>query len=164
MGAAIVFEQIGGILGSSFERAPWGYGILALMITAIVKLRPIMAKLAAERESNLLKARADDNAALKLRVDKLEKLIDAERIRHDAERQLDRHRINNLNACLDAIFLLFEAAPEKAAHHVQRVKEMREKQLRAEQDEKTAITTAALTAANEIAAMHADAAAEAGID
>lgn len=144
---ARVFEAVAAAVGGSLTRAPWGWAILALLVTAFVKLRPIMAKIAADREQSLLTARAQDNADLKERVDALEAKLEADRARHEAERSLDRHRINNLNACLDALLLLLETAPEKAAQHVARIKEMRARQMQDESQEKATVQAAVVTAA-----------------
>lgn len=47
------------------------------------------------------------------RVTKLERTLDRERGRHNAERALDRHRLNNMTACFDAMLLLLEMSPER---------------------------------------------------
>jgi hypothetical protein len=73
------------------------------------------------------------------RVTRLEQVRDRERRRHEAERALDRHRLNNVTQCFDALLLLIEAAPEKASDTVARIKEMRATQLKAESLEKAAI-------------------------
>jgi len=144
-----VFETLVAALGGSFARAPWGWGILALLIAAVVKMRPLMAELAAKREATLLDARAADNADLKHRVDELERRLDSERARHEAERSIDRHRINNLTQCLDALLLLLEAAPDKAAEHIVKIKDMRERQARVEAAEKAATHGAAIQGATQ---------------
>lgn len=142
-----MFEGLLTILGSSAERAPWGWGILVLLIVAFMKMRPVMAGLAAKREATLLDARAADNADLRERVVKLEERLDSERVRHEAERAVDRHRINNLTQCLDALLMLLEAAPEKAAEHVAKIRSMRDKQAHRETQEKATIQAAAISGA-----------------
>lgn len=66
---------------------------------------------------------------------------------HDAERAVDRHRINNLQQCFDAMLMMIDAAPEKASEIVTKIREMRAEQLKAEAMEKAAIHEAAINAA-----------------
>jgi hypothetical protein len=83
------------------------------------------------------------------RVEKLEKELDRKEIRHQAERSLDRHKLNNIGQCFDALILMLESAPERASEIVTRVKEMRARQLEAEAMEKAAIHAAALVDSEE---------------
>lgn len=113
----------------------WGAAFLAMInlllggvLVAIIKNRPTLRKIANEREKSLLEERAADMETMRVRLEKLE-----------AERSVDRHRLNNVTACLDALLLLLETAPDKAAQHVARIKAMREAQMRAEAAEKGAI-------------------------
>jgi hypothetical protein len=77
------------------------------------------------------------------RVEKLEKTLDRERARHNAERALDRHRLNNVQACFDALMLMLDGAtPERVADIVGKIKDMRAEQMRAEALEKAAIHAA----------------------
>lgn len=78
------------------------------------------------------------------RVEKLERRLDRQRIRHEAERALDRHRINNLQQCFDATMLMLKAVPEKAAEIIEEIEKMRATQLEAEALEKAAIHAAML--------------------
>lgn len=84
------------------------------------------------------------------RVDALEKTLARERVHRDAERALDRHRLNNVTQCLDALLMLLEAAPEKSADAVRKIKEMRAVQLKAEAVEKSAIHAAEIAASAEV--------------
>lgn len=143
-----MFEGLGSILGSSIERAPWGWGVLIILVTAMVRLWPAMTKLSTDREKTLLAARADDNADLRQRVEDLETRLEQDRARHEAQRRIDRHQINNLTQCLDALLLLLEVAPEKAADHVAKIKAMRERQAANETLEKSAVQVASIHAAN----------------
>lgn len=118
----------------------WTAGLMALaniliggLLVAIVKTRPALKKIANEREASLLEERAEEMAAMRERLERLE-----------AERSVDRHRLNNVTQCLDALLLLLETAPEKAAQHVVRIKEMRAAQMAAEAAEKGAISGAAI--------------------
>lgn len=81
------------------------------------------------------------------RVERLERTLDTERAIHKAERSLDRHRLNNVTQCFDALLLLIEMAPERATEAVQKIKEMRAAQLKAEAGEKAMIRAAEIAAA-----------------
>lgn len=80
------------------------------------------------------------------RLFKLERLLTRQQLRHNAERALDRHRLNNINACFDALLLLLKANPDKSAEAVVMIEEMRAKQLIAEAEEKAIIRAAELKA------------------
>jgi hypothetical protein len=80
------------------------------------------------------------------RVEKLEGKLERERMRHNAERAIDRHRLNNITQCFDALLLLIETTPEKASEIVVKIKEMRAVQLKAEAEEKAIIRAAEITA------------------
>lgn len=98
---------------------------------------------------------ADDSLRkdLLLRVETLEKNIEAERksreqeraryeaerARHDAQMALMRHRLNNSDQCLDALLMLLETSPEKVANAVKLIKEMRDRQRAEEALEKATI-------------------------
>jgi ABC-type multidrug transport system fused ATPase/permease subunit len=78
------------------------------------------------------------------RLAKMEKMLSRQQIRHNAERALDRHRLNNINACFDALLLLLKANPEKSSEAVKMIEDMRAKQLMAEAEEKAIIQAAAI--------------------
>lgn len=114
----------------------WGaiFSLLTLLlggggvITAWVKLRPKMLELEQTAESRL----RDD---LMERVRKLEAdaqtqaaIREAERLRHEAEMSIMRHRVNNSDACLDALLMLLKTAPEKVAEAVIHIETMRARQ------------------------------------
>lgn len=107
-------------------------GLLNLLVggvlVAIVKSRPALKKLTNEREASLLEERAAEMNKMRDRLEKLE-----------AERAVDRHRLNNVTQCLDALLMLLEVAPDKAADHVAKIKQMRASQMTAEAAEKGAI-------------------------
>lgn len=94
-------------------------------VVALIKNRPAINKIAADREANLLNERAEEMVLMGRRIERLE-----------SERVVDRHRINNLTQCLDALLMLLEIAPDKASEHVARIKEMRAQQAIAEAAEK----------------------------
>lgn len=81
------------------------------------------------------------------RLEKVERTLESERAIHKAERSLDRHRLNNVTQCFDALLLLIEMAPERATEAVQKIKEMRAVQLEAEAKEKAMIRVAEIAAA-----------------
>ena len=80
------------------------------------------------------------------RVELLELKIEHERARHAAEMGIARHRLNNITQCFDALLLLIETSPDKAAEAVRKVKDMRAAQLRAEAEERGAIRAADIQA------------------
>lgn len=69
------------------------------------------------------------------RVEKLEAdaaaaaiVREAERVRHEAEIAIMRHRVNNSDQCLDALLLLLKTSPEKVDQAVQHIEAMRARQ------------------------------------
>jgi hypothetical protein len=80
------------------------------------------------------------------RVERLERTLERERIRHNAERSIDRHRLNNITQCFDAMLLLIETNPEKASEIVVKIKDMRAAQMKAEAEEKAIIRAAEIEA------------------
>lgn len=80
------------------------------------------------------------------RVERLERTLERERARHNAERSLDRHRLNNVTQCFDALLLLIKADPEKAGEAVALIEELRAKQIVAEAEEKAIIRAAEIAA------------------
>lgn len=89
---------------------------------------------------------AVERADLTNRVGKLERIIGRERIRHNAERALDRHKLNNIIQCFDAVVLLIETNPDKAPEIIVKVKELRATQMVAEAEEKATIRAAEIAA------------------
>jgi ABC-type multidrug transport system fused ATPase/permease subunit len=87
------------------------------------------------------------------RLARMEKTLSRQQIKHNAERALDRHRLNNINACFDSLLMLLKANPEKSSEAVQMIEDMRAKQLLAEAEEK-AIIRAAEIRADELEADH----------
>jgi hypothetical protein len=85
-------------------------------------------------------------ADLLRRVERLEQTLDRERLRHNAERALDRHRLNNITQCFDAMLMLIETTPERASEIVTKIKEMRAVQMKAEAQEKAIIRAAEIEA------------------
>lgn len=114
------------IVGNSFQRAPWGWAMLALLVAGYFRIKPAMAQLANARESNLLKERASEMASMRERIDKLEAAqekkdeIHAEQIKelekiqaakdklHDAMMAASRHRMNNLNQAFQSLLMLLK--------------------------------------------------------
>lgn len=80
------------------------------------------------------------------RLARMEKLLSRQQIRHNAERALDRHRLNNITACFDALLMLLKANPEKSTEAVKMIEDMRAKQLLAEAEEKAIIRAAEIKA------------------
>jgi uncharacterized protein YigA (DUF484 family) len=122
--------------------------IIAMTTTGVliaqIRTRPALRKIANEREANLLHERAAEMDSMRERMRALEaRLAEQDRI-HDAERALDRHRINNLDASLNALLMLIEQDPEKAKEAAATVRRMREEQLLREAAEKAAIHAAGI--------------------
>lgn len=76
----------------------------------------------------------------------LEKQMTRQQLRHNAERALDRHRLNNMTACFDAILMMLEMNPDRASEVVAKIKEMRAAQMLAEAEEKAIIRAAEIKA------------------
>lgn len=120
----------------------FGSGITVAIIRAI----PSLKKIANEREANLLSERAEEMERMRARMDAVEaaaKTASSEAERQiallQAERAIDRHRINNVTQCLDALILLIEQDPTKASDAASRIKKMRADQMAAEAAEKGAV-------------------------
>ncbi len=116
----------------------WTAALMALanlliggLLVAIVRTRPALKKIANEREASLLEERAEEMAEMRKQIKALQ-----------AERAVDRHRLNNVTQCLDALLLLLETAPERAQEHVARIRQMRADQMKAEALEKGAVQAA----------------------
>jgi hypothetical protein len=88
----------------------------------------------------------DARMAADSRIEAMERKLTRQQIRHNAERALDRHRLNNINACFDATLVLLEMNPDRAVEVVQKVKEMRAAQMLAEAEEKAIIRAAEIKA------------------
>jgi len=127
-----------GFTWTSFFTGITGAGMLGVLTLIIRQIGP-WRKQRDEAEEKL-------REALSKRVSKLEKQLERQQARHEAERSLDRHKINNLTQCLDAVLMILDAAPEKTAEVVGKVKEMRETQIAAEAIEKAAIHAAEIVA------------------
>lgn len=124
-------------------------GLLSTIVVAYIKQWGPWKKLAHEREANLLHERAVEMDKMISRMEHLEATIVQERARHEAERALDRHRLNNMDQCLNYLFLIFEKMPEKVPDAIAAVKDMRARQIEAEAVEKAAIHAAAMNATAE---------------
>lgn len=114
------------------------------LLGAIIKSRPSLRKIETEREANLLRERALEMQEMRERIAKLERTIEQNDAVHEAERAADRHRINNLSQCLDALLLLIEQDPSKAAAAAAKIRAMRAEQLEREAKEKATIRAAAI--------------------
>ncbi len=112
------------------------------------QINDIKAQRAAERLEHSTEMRAfnlerDDMGD---RLNRMERSLFRQQLRHNAERALDRHRLNNITQCFDAVILLIETNPEKSPEIIARVKEMRATQIIAEAEEKAAIRAAEIAA------------------
>lgn len=127
-------EPIAVTTGFTWTAALMGVANLLIggLLVAIVRTRPALKKIANEREANLLEERAEQMEAMQRRLEAMEAKIENERAQHRAERALDRHRLNNFDQCFNALFMMFETSPEKAAEAIAAVKAMRTRQMEAE--------------------------------
>jgi hypothetical protein len=124
------------------------------VFVAIIRTRPALKKIAADREANLLSERAGEMAEMRERIEKLEASLEAkdrqhadelaaERRLHEAQKAADRHRMNNLNMAFQSLLMLLkQGVPVEQA--VNEVEAMRSKQLEREAAEATAIRAAAI--------------------
>lgn len=110
-------------------------GLLNLLVggalVSWIRSRPSLKQIEVAAEDKL---RSD----LLIRVDKLEKKIDAERDRYEALIAIMRHRLNNSDQCIDALLMMLETSPDKVSEAVGLIKEMRIRQREAEATEKAA--------------------------
>lgn len=119
------------------------------LLVQIVRTRPTLKKIANEREANLLSERAAEMERMGERIEALEAQLEQQRARHEAERALDRHRLNNMDQCLTYLFMVFEKMPEKVPEAMAAVKDMRAEQLKAEAVEKATIHAVEIKKASE---------------
>lgn len=85
--------------------------------------------------------------ALEKRLGVLERRLERQQARHNAERSIDRHRLNNVTACFDAMVLMLKTSPERATEIVREIEEMRKRQREEEALEKARIHAAMLATA-----------------
>ena len=133
-------EALARIAGTSFERAPWGWLLTFAVVGAIIKGWPAIQDAATRAKTALGDRRLS-------RIERLEARMEQKTVAHEAEVRILRHQLNNVNSCLDAILLLIEAAPDRAAEHVAKIRAMRAEQSEAERAEKNAISSAMIVAA-----------------
>lgn len=112
------------------------------VLVALVRARPALKKIAADREANLLTERAEEMEAMRIRLSTLETKLEEKDRQHEAERRVDRHRINNLGQCLDALLLLIEQDPQKATEAAIKIRKMRNEQLARESEERAIVLAA----------------------
>jgi len=123
--------------------SPQGFGWTAAGVwTGVIMLIGYVIRQAVPWRKTTIEADKQLRDDLLHRVEHLEQTLEKERKIRDAERALDRHRINNLNHCLDMLVALLETNPDRAHDFVVRIKEMRESQLQAEATEKALIHAA----------------------
>ena len=136
-------EAIVRIAGSSFERAPWGWLLCGAVVSAIIKGWPAIRDAATRAKTAIGDRRLS-------RIEKLESKIEQQSAAHEAEVKLLHLQLNNVSSCLDAILLLIEAAPDRAAEHVSKIRAMRMEQSKFEIAEKAALTATRIAAAASI--------------
>jgi len=115
----------------------WGWGAIFGLVNLVLgggafaawlKNRPAMQKNKQDAEKKL----RDDliTRVQKLEADKAvqDAKLEAERLRHDAQMAIMRHRVNNADACLDALLMLLKTSPDKVAEAVVHIEQMRARQ------------------------------------
>jgi uncharacterized iron-regulated protein len=125
---APLFILIGGVLG------------------AIIKSRPALKKIDADREANLLSERAKEMQEMRERIERLEEAAEKKDRQHAAEIARYRHRINNLDQAFNALLMLLKqgVSVEEA---VGAVEKMRAEQLEREAKESATLHAVALKGA-----------------
>jgi hypothetical protein len=103
------------------------------VFVAIVKSRPALKKIAADREANLLEERAREMMGMRRRIAQLE-----------AEQRVDRHSIANLEHCLNYLLDALELTPSKAPQIAARMRAMRAEQRLQQATEKSGIYAQAI--------------------
>ena len=144
----------------------WGWNTAFLLLlniigggigVALIKRKPALNKIANEREANLLHERAAEMDSMRDRMKAMESRLEKQAAEHRAEKlawearieererlyeadmALARHRVNNLDQSLQALLMLIEQDPAKAAEAAAKVRKMREEQLVREATEKATI-------------------------
>jgi len=128
---------------------PGAYGIFVLVVIAIgtlIKVWPSLRKMNIEADGSLRSDLLGRIGTLERHVATLEAKLSEDQERHAAEMQIMRHRLNNETAALDALLLLLEAAPEKVAENISRIKEMRHARAQVAALESGAMAGAAINA------------------
>lgn len=138
-----MLEGAGKAVAASVERAPWGWLLTFSVIGALIRGWPAIVDATSRAKAALGDRRVS-------RIEKLEARIEEQRASYEAEISILRHDLNNVSACLDALLLLLETAPEKAAEHVARIKAMRDKQAINQSAEKATIRAARIVSAGAI--------------
>jgi hypothetical protein len=122
------------------------------VLVSVIRSRPALKKIAADREANLLNERAEEMERMRERLSALEKKLEdkdsevAETLRQQeqhfaAQRAHYRHRINNLDQAFTALLLLLKrgVSVEEA---VKEIEDMRAQQLEREAAEAATIRAA----------------------
>lgn len=135
-----MLEGVGRAVGSSIERAPWGWGLLLAVCTALIRGWPAIVDATSKAKSVLGDRRVS-------RIEKLEAKLDMQAASHEAEVSILRHQLNNVSACLDALLMLIETAPDKAAAHAAAIRAKRAEQSTSETVEKATIRGARVAVA-----------------
>lgn len=121
--------------------AAWTVSWAAFFVTLGVLIRQMVPWRKARLEADQ-RLRED----LISRVQRLEHQLERQQTRHNAERAFDRTTLSNVTQCFDAMLLLIELAPEKAAETAIRIRDMRAAQMKAEAELKAIITAAEIEA------------------
>lgn len=135
-----LLKGVGTAIGSSVERAPWGWLLTVVVLGAIIRGWPAIVDAATRAKTALGDRRLS-------RIESLEMKLEAKSASYEAEVAILRHQFNNVSACLDALLLLIETAPEQASAHAARIRAMRKEQSETETVEKATIRGARIAGA-----------------
>ena len=136
------------------HHAPGHYliGLLNLIcggaLVAFIRTRPKILEIGNLRRKDEFDLMSERIATLEGKIETERAGREAERARHEAEVAILRHSVANSNTCLDAILLLLEAAPEKAAEHAAKIRMMRQDMRDREEREKLSFAAAKIVAAS----------------
>lgn len=130
-----MFSAMTAAVTSSFERAPWGWATLVLLLAGYLKLKPVLVKLAQEREANLLQERAGEMASMRERLEAMETKLEIA----SEELRIVRHDLANANTALDLLLARIESDPDNSAEHARLVRQYREKTQDQIREEKMAL-------------------------
>jgi hypothetical protein len=143
----------GNVLPVAVHGWTWSAGLLSLLnlivggaVVAWIKQRPRMRELEQSGEKTLQEGLLTRVTALEAANTTQALRFEAERAQHEATMAVMRHRLNNMTMCLDALLLLIEQDPSKAAGAAIRIREMRSQQMAAEATEKATVHAATIQA------------------
>lgn len=101
------------------------WSLVAMAVLALIRGWPALRKMSNDADASLRGDLMGRIVSLEKHVERLEDQIGRERERHNTEMSLQRHALNNERMSLDALLMLLETNPDKAAQAVTLIKENR---------------------------------------